>query len=522
MIFAVSSVFRLAKAGFVFARFGVFSIPDTSEMPGPLRLAIKVARTIERKDMAADGMARLSNALAALGPSYIKLGQFLATRRDLVGDEMAADLSRLQDKLPAFGRERAIKTIEAALGAPLDELYSEFSEPIAAASIAQVHKATTVDGRTVAVKVLRPGVIQRFEKDLRTFYFATRWLERLSPEARRLRPVAVIDTLARTTVLETDFRLEAAAISEMAENVAKDQGFRVPGLDWSRTAKSVLTIEWIDGIPMSDPEEVKKTAFDMPTLGAGVIQHFLRHAMRDGFFHADMHQGNLFVDDTGTLVAVDFGIMGRLSPRERRFLAEILFGFIRRDYRRVAEVHFEANYVPSHHDVDSFAQALRAIGEPLMDRSAEDISMARLLTQLFQVTDLFDMRTQPQLLLLQKTMVVVEGVARTLDPKVNMWVTAEPVVREWIEANLGPPGKLRDAADGAQMLAQFIGHVPALLSRAENVAQLAQKASEDGLPLSQETVDAIAAAEAKKTRSGRVALWVGAVALAIIALEMIW
>ena len=292
--------------------------------------------------------------------------------------------------------------------------------------------------KAVAVKILRPGVERRFKVDLDAFFFVARKAESLSLEAQRLRPVEAVATLARSVAMEMDFRLEAAALSEMAENTREDADFRVPVVDWDRTAREVLTLEWIDGTPLNDRAALEAKGLDLPALGRKVIQSFLRHALRDGFFHADMHPGNLFVDAEGRLVAVDFGIMGRLGPKERRFLAEILFGFITRDYQRTAQIHFDAGYVPRHHSVEAFAQAIRAIGEPIHNRTAEDISMAKLLMLLFEVTGLFDMRTRPELLLLQKTMVVVEGVARTLDPKLDMWKTAEPVVREWIERNLGP------------------------------------------------------------------------------------
>src|SRR5437660_4042530 len=267
-----------------------------------------------------------------------------------------------------------------------------------------------------------------------------------------------------------DLRLEAAALSEMAENTKDDPDFRVPAVDWDLTARDVLTLEWIDGTSLNDREALVARGRDLAKLGRAVIQSFLRHALRDGFFHADMHPGNLFVDADGRLVAVDFGIMGRLGPKERRFLAEILLGFITRDYRRTAEVHFEAGYVPAHHSVDGFAQAIRAIGEPIHNRTAAEISMARLLTLLFEVTGLFDMRTRPELLLLQKTMVVVEGVARSLDPELDMWAVADPVVREWIERHLGPAGRIEGAVEGAGEVGRFLAQVPGLLTRAVNLA----------------------------------------------------
>ena len=297
--------------------------------------------------------------------------------------------------------------------------------------------------------MLRPGIERRFRVDLEAFTFAARHAESIAAEARRLRLIETVDTLRRSVAIEMDLRLEAAALSEMAENTKADPDFRVPTVDWDRTAKDVLTLEWIDGTPLHDRAKLEAKGFDLKHLGRAVIQTFLRHALRDGFFHADMHPGNLFVDGDGRLIFVDFGIMGRLGPKERRFLAEILYGFITRDYHRTAEVHFEAGYVPPQHSVESFAQAIRAIGEPIHNRAADEISMAKLLMLLFEVTGLFDMRTRPELLLLQKTMVVVEGVARALDPKLDMWTVAEPVVREWMERHLGPVGRIEDAAQGA-------------------------------------------------------------------------
>jgi ubiquinone biosynthesis protein len=300
----------------------------------------------------------------------------------------------------------------------------------------------------------------------------------------------------------------------MAENTKDDLDFRVPAVDWNLTARNVLTLEWIDGTPLYDRAALLARGLDLAALGRAVIQSFLRHALRDGFFHADMHPGNLFVDADARLVAVDFGIMGRLGPKERRFLAEILLGFITRDYRRTAEVHFEAGYVPSHHSVESFAQAIRAIGEPIHNRTAEDISMAKLLTLLFEVTGLFDMRTRPELLLLQKTMVVVEGVARTLDSRLDIWTTSEPVVREWIARNLGPIGRLEGAAQGASEVGHFLSGVPGLLTRAARIAGQLDDATRDGLALAPETVAAIGAAEARRSRWQTIALWVIAALLA--------
>ena len=357
---------------------------------------------------------------------------------------------------------------------------------------------------------------RRFRVDLDAFYFAARTAEHFSLEAQRLRLIEVVATLDRSVRLEMDFRLEAAALSEMDGNTREDPDFRVPSVDWNRTARDVLTMEWIDGTSLKDRAALEAKGFDLPALGGSVIQSFLRHALRDGFFHADMHPGNLFVDNDGHLVAVDFGIMGRLGPKERRFLAEILFGFITRDYMRVAQVHFDAGYVPRHHSVEAFAQAIRAIGEPIHNRTAEDISMAKLLTLLFEVTGIFDMRTRPELILLQKTMVVVEGVARSLDPKLDMWKTSDPVVREWIQRNLGPIGALEGAAQGVGEVGRFLADVPSLLTHAGSVLEQVDEMTRDGLVLSPQTIERIGAAEARRNRPTAIALWVIAALLVAI------
>jgi ubiquinone biosynthesis protein len=359
--------------------------------------------------------------------------------------------------------------------------------------------------------VLRPHVHARFRRDLSDFFFVAHKAEAYSAEARRLRLIEVINTMSRSVAMEMDLRLEAAAMSEMAENTRGDPDFRVPAIDWDRTTHNVLTMEWIDGLPLSDHARLEQANVDLPDLGRKVIQSFLRHALRDGFFHADMHPGNLFLDEQRRLVAVDFGIMGRLGAKERRFLAEILLGFITRDYRRVSEVHFEAGYVPGHHSVENFAQAIRAIGEPIHNRTAEEISMARLLTLLLEVTGLFDMRTRPELILLQKTMVVVEGVARSFDPKLDIWKIAEPVVREWIERNLGPAGRIQGAMAGATDLARVISGLPEIASRTVTMLSQIEAMTREGLQLSPETIAAMGRTEAKKSRWRTLALWIIAV-----------
>jgi ubiquinone biosynthesis protein len=512
---------RNLRAGFVLAREGALALIDPSVLPPAARFGLRMARSIEKRQ-SRDGAERLSAALTRLGPSYVKIGQFLATRPDIVGVAAARDLERLQDRMPPFPRAQAVRTVELALGRSIDELFLEFSEPVAAASIAQVHKARirTADGEeTVAVKVVRPGVRDEFARDLQDMRAAARVIERLIPAAERLRVREVVETLARSVAIEMDLRLEAAAVSELAQNSKDDPTFRVPRPEWDLTARDVLTTAWIDGIRLSDLTAIEAAGHDRVALGRTVLQTFLRHAIRDGFFHADMHPGNLFVDAEGRLVAVDFGIMGRLGMKERRFLAEILLGFIRRDYLRVAQVHFDAGYVPPHHSVQDFAQAIRAIGEPIHDRRADEISMAKLLTLLFEITGLFDMVTRTELVMLQKTMVVVEGVARNLDPKLDMWTTSEPVVREWIERNLGPLGRIEDAGRGAWTLAGVVADLPELALRAERVLNQLDDVTARGVTLHPTSIAAIGRAESNGNRWGVAALWIIAIMLIIVTVR---
>lgn len=516
---------RILRAGWVLARAGFFGLLDLEGLPPRAQTLFGLARSIEPRGLTiAERGRRVSDALNRMGPSYIKLGQFLSTRPDIVGSEMADALGALKDDLPPFPTAEAKAIVEESIGKPLDSVFESFSDPVAAASIAQVHKAVLrrAEGReTVAVKVLRPGVRGRFARDLRTFYAGARFVEENAPEARRLRPVAVVEILQRSVQLEMDLRLEAAAYSEMAENITDESDFRLPAVDWELTGRDVLVTEWVEGTRLRDRDAIVAAGHDPKAIATSVVQSFLRHALRDGFFHADMHEGNLFVDRDGRLTAVDLGIMGRIGPKEQRFLAEILYGFIRRDYQRIAEVHIEAGYVPRVHSAEDFAQALRAIGEPIHGHRASEISMAKLLGLLFEVTEIFDMQTRPELVLLQKTMVVVEGVARRLDPDFDMWTTAEPVVREWIEKNLGATGRLEQAGDAIAALGRFAGQVPELARRAERLSQEFDHAARSGVRLDPVTVEGIGAEVARHNRSGRVALWVIALVACVVAVFVV-
>ena len=511
MFAAIGHVIRLARAGFVLAREGVFSGIDPRVVPVEARLPLALAKLVARRHVGT-GVGRLAVAIERLGPSYVKLGQFLATRPDVVGAGAVMALENAAGPRGALSprgwRSRSSKPASAGpstnCSAPSA---SRWRRPPSLRCIARGCAAPMVISE-VAVKVLRPGVARRFRRDLSDMYFAARLAESWLPDARRLKPVEVVDTLARSVTMEMDFRIEAAAASEFGENAAKDADFRVPQIDWTATGKDVLTLEWIDGTSLSDVAGLAARGLDLPALGRTVIQSFLRHAMRDGLFHADMHQGNLFADRDGCLVAVDFGIMGRLGLKERRFLAEILYGFITRDYRRVAEVHFQAGYVSHRHRVEDFAQAIRAIGEPIHSRTADQISMAKLLTLLFEITALFDMQTRIELVMLQKTMVVVEGVARKLDPRLDLWATSEPVVRGWIEDNLGPIGKMQDLGGDALAMLRSSLALPELLLRGERILSKVEDIAAEGLGVSGETLEALARAQSKKFRWLTTGVWV--------------
>jgi ubiquinone biosynthesis protein len=452
---------RLIRTGATFERTGAMDVVLAAmEAPARLRFAARLLGwPFKWLGLRGDpALPPLTRALTALGPAYIKFGQILSTRPDIVGTELAEQLKYLQDKLPPFPMDEARAMIVAELGAPVEAFFSEFSEPVAAASIAQVHKARLIDtGQEVAVKVLRPGIERAFRRDLDAFYLAARTIEFLAPFSRRLRPVDVIQHFEGVVLGELDLRLEASAASEFAENTKADEGFQVPGPIWQLSGRTVLTLGWAEGIAMSDNAAIDAAGHDRVALGARVLSLFLSHALRDGLFHGDMHQGNLKVAANGDIIAYDFGIMGRIDEYTRRVYA---------DYRRVAEVHFEAGYVPANRDIDEFARALRAVGEPIFGIEASRVSMARLLAFLFEVTERFGMETRTELIHLQRTMVVVEGVARSLDPHINIWQVAKPVVEGYISRNLGPLALMRDLAQTARVLARFGPRLPHLVEAA--------------------------------------------------------
>jgi len=481
------NIWRLIRTGATFERTGAMAqVLDAMQAPATARLLARVLGwPFAPLGLKGDpSMPPTARALTALGPAYIKFGQILSTRPDVVGAALAEELKVLQDRLPPFPLEVARAEIERELGAPADRLFSEISPPIAAASIAQVHQARIrTSGEQVAVKVLRPGVERAFRKDVDAFYLAARLIELVSPSSRRLRPLDVIRHFEGVVMGELDLRLESAAAAEFAVSTAQDELFHVPKVFWHLSGRRVMTLEWAAGIPANDLAALDAAGVDRRAVGERVLRLFLNQALRDGYFHADMHQGNLKITPGGEIIAMDFGIMGRIDEYTRRVYAEILYGFIRRDYRRVAEVHFEAGYVPGDRDIDEFARALRAVGEPIFGMDAEHISMARLLNYLFEVTERFGMQTRTELILLQRTMVVVEGVARSLNPSINIWDVAQPVVESYIAHNVGPRALAKDLAKTVRVLARFGPRLPHLAEAA--LVRLGQDAEdvETGLRL---------------------------------------
>ena len=412
---------------------------------------------------------KLSNSLQSMGTTFIKLGQFLATRPDIIGEELSKQLETLQDKLPPFSLSEAKEMIKKDLGNGTYNSIINLSEPIAAASIAQVHKAQIDDNGTiknVAIKILRPNIKKIFNEEIDALMLLAFLVESFIKKTKRLKLVEVVFLLKEITNLEMDLRFEAAAANEYTDNTKNDAGFKVPNIYWNFTSENVMTLDWVDGISIRETEELLKRNIDTKKIASDIIQHFLRHAIRDGFFHADMHQGNIFIDNSGQIVPIDFGIMGRLDKLSQRFLAEILFGFIQRDYKKVAEVHLSAGLVPKEVPINDLAQALRSIGEPIFGQSVKDISGGKLLKQLFDVTEKFNMQTQPQLLLLQKTMVVVEGVARKLNPETNIWETSKPVLEKWLSETKDPINTINETLKDSVDVIKRLPNLPEVMDKA--------------------------------------------------------
>jgi ubiquinone biosynthesis protein len=503
---------RLLGIARVLARHDAFVFADAHPA---LNSAARAAMTLWRPQKSLDGLRkgqRLALALTALGPAFVKLGQALSTRADVLGEEVAADLVNLQDSLPPFAFAEATATIRADFGKPVEEVFTHIDElPVAAASIAQVHFATTSDGQDVAVKILRPRIAQAFQRDIALMYWLADLTVRVAPKLQRLKPREVVAAFENTARLEMDFRYEAAAAQELAENFANDPCLKVPSVDWQRTSERVLTLERVSGLRVDDRAGIEAAGLNATAVVGTAAEVFFKMVFRDGFFHADMHPGNLFVTPTGTIVAMDFGIMGRIDKTTQRNLADMLLGFLTRDYKKVAETHVAAGFVPAHKSVDEFAQACRSIAEPILGKPIAEISLARLLGQLFQVTETFEMQTQPQLLLLQKSMLVAEGVGRTLAPETNMWDLARPLIETWMRQQLGPEARVVTAAETALAT---LAKVPRIIDRVDVATAQLQT---HGLKLHPDTAQALRGGQrASWTR------WVPWVVAAGLLLALVW
>ncbi len=412
---------------------------------------------------------KLCESIQGMGTTFIKLGQFLATRPDIIGEDVSKKLEKLQDRLPPFTMQEAKNILKESLGNDNFKSILNLSDPVAAASIAQVHKAQINENgviKDVAIKILRPEIRKVFNEEIDALMLLAYIIQSTITKTKRLKLVEVVFLLKEITNHEMDLRFEAAAANEFAENTKNDSGFFVPKIYWNYTSEKVLTLDWVDGVSIREKDLINDKNIDVKNIASNIIQHFLRHAVRDGFFHADMHQGNLFINESGQIVPIDFGIMGRIDKINRRYLAEILFGFIQRDYKKVAEVHLVAGLVPNNVNVDELAQALRSIGEPIFGQSVKDISGGKLLKQLFDITEKFNMQTQPQLLLLQKTMVVVEGVARKLNPETNIWETSRPVLEKWLRETKDPINNFTETLKDSAEVLKKLPELPQMMEKA--------------------------------------------------------
>ena len=473
----IEKLITLFKIGRAFSKSDALSyFEEIYDPPWIVKLLVKILGfSFSEKKVSSEIPAneKLTYALKKLGPTFIKLGQFLGTRPDIVGEVLAKDLQKLQDRMEPFSLNIAKLSLEKELGEENYKKITNLSEPIAAASIAQVHFATIEnENKQVAIKILRPNIEKIFNKELDALMLFAYLVELVLPKTRRLKLVEVVHLLKEITSIEMDLRFEAAAANELKNNTKGDPYFKVPSIFWDYTSKRVLTLEKVEGIPIRDMQQIEKAKINKPELAKAVIQNFLRQAVGDGFFHGDMHQGNLFVDTEGNIIPVDFGIMGRLDKDNRKYLADILYGFIQRDYEKVADVHFKAGLVPADESKESFSQALRSIGEPIFGQSIKNISAGRLLAQLFEITEKFNMATQPQLLLLQKNMVVVEGVARSLDENANIWEISKPILEGWLTRQMSPKNKIDQILETAGDVAEKIPKLPNVMDQATQALEL--------------------------------------------------
>ncbi|MFW5825120.1 MAG: ubiquinone biosynthesis regulatory protein kinase UbiB [Marinobacter sp.] len=488
---------RLFRIGWVFCKYRLDTFLPITELPAPLKLFFLFAPWhLFPKGRHSRG-DRLRLALEELGPVFVKFGQILSTRRDLLPDDMAESLRRLQDNVPPFSSDTARTIIEQSLGQPVDTLFAEFSrDPLASASVAQVHAATMPDGRRVVVKVIRPGIERVIRQDLALMYMMARLLERYWSEGRRLHPVEVVADYDNTIHDELDLQHEAANASQLRRNFEGSALIYIPTIDWDYTSQRVLVMERVSGIPIADTEALKAAGVDMKVLAERGVEIFFTQVFRDSFFHADMHPGNIFVDASNPrdprYIAIDFGIVGTLAPDDLSYLARNLLAFFRRDYRQVAQLHIQSGWVPPETRVNEFEAAIRTVCEPIFERPLKDISFGHFLLRLFQTARRFNMEVQPQLVLLQKTLLNVEGLGRQLYPELDLWSTAQPYLENWMRRRIGPGGLFQTLQSRLPSWLEQSPEMPQLIH--DTLVQLRNTGS--GLPAQQ----AIRAAEKSRAR----------------------
>lgn len=473
---------RLTRITRIFVKHDLDEFVAAIHLLGPYRLLLRLlsGRLVARRR--APRGVRLRLALEELGPVFVKFGQVVSTRPDLLPEDIFEELVKLQDQVPPFPGEQAERIVAEALGAPLSAYFSRFdTQPIASASVAQVHIAQLHDGTEVAVKVLRPGIETVIARDLELMYLLARLAHRYLPDGPRLRPVEVMDQFRRTIYSELDLRREAANASQLRANFADSSLLYVPKVFWDLTRREVLVMERIHGIPISNIDALKAAGVNFKELSHNGVEIFFTQAFRDGFFHADMHPGNIFVSPEGQYQAVDFGIMGTLGKEDKRYLALNFLAFFNRDYRAVADAHVQAGWVPADTPVGEFEAAIRTVCEPIFARPIKDISFGRLLLQLFQTARQFNMEIQPQLVLLQKTLFNIEGLGRRLYPDLDLWVTAKPYLEEWARENLGPRALLKALREEAPKWWDWLPRLPGLVYETlerTRAAELHEKSAE--------------------------------------------
>jgi len=454
-----SALFRFLRILWIGLRFGLYEFVP--------RLAQNRLLTPFAPGRHAPRAERLRRALETLGPIFVKFGQVLSTRRDLLPGDIADELAKLQDQVPPFASSLAVAEIERSLNKPIDDLFATFErEPVASASIAQVHLGALHDGREVAVKVLRPGVEEAIAKDVALLETGAWLVEWLWPDGRRLKPRQVVAEFSHHLEEELDLMREAANASQLRRNFAGSPLLQVPEIYWDWCSQRVMVMERMRGTPVSQTETLRAKGIDIPRLARAGVEIFFTQVFRDGFFHADMHPGNIFVADDGRYVALDFGIMGALTDVDRNYLAQNFVAFFNRDYRRVAQAHLDAGWVPEDTRIDQFEAAIRSVCEPIFARPLKEIYFGKLLLRLFQTSRRFNVEIQPQLVMLQKTLLNIEGLGRALDPDLDLWTTAKPFLERWMGEQIGWRGLVKSLKHESPYWAATLPQLPRLLHRA--------------------------------------------------------